>query len=132
MSTPSNAEQDPEVNSSLVVEEADESQPELPEKKRKAGAKKGEPEDELEGKAVKKTKGGKSTKAAKAEKAKGEKSKRGPARPYRKLPQETLDIRIQKLQKRIDRTTAQAEEGKTFLTKYTREQAFRAAEAASA
>jgi len=57
--------------------------------------------------------------------------KRGPARPYRKLPQETLLLRIQKLQKRIDRTSAQAEEGKNFLSKYTREQAFREAEAVS-
>jgi hypothetical protein len=54
--------------------------------------------------------------------------KRGPARPYRKLPQETLESRIKKLQKRIERTSAQAEEGRTFLSKYTREQAFRETE----
>jgi hypothetical protein len=72
-----------------------------------------------------KTKGGKNGKASKAKKAKGDRQKRGPARPYRKLPQSVLDNRITKLRKRIERTTAQAEEGKTFLEKYTREQGFR-------
>ena len=62
-------------------------------------------------------------------KAKGER-KRGPARPYKKLPQDTLDSRIKKLQKRIERTSAQAEEGRNFLIKYTREQSFRDSEAA--
>jgi hypothetical protein len=74
-----------------------------------------------------KKKGGKVTKAAKAKKVKGQR-KRGPARPYRKLPQDTLDSRIKKLQKRIERTSQQAEEGRAFLSKYTREQAFRDAE----
>ena len=37
-----------------------------------------------------------------------------------------------KLKRRVERTSAQAEEGKTFLEKYTREQGFRDAEAAVA
>lgn len=82
-------------------------------------------------KSGKKKKTPKATKTVKTKKSKGER-KRGPARPYRKLPQETLESRIKKLEKRIERTSAQAEEGRTFLSKYTREQAFRDAEAAKA
>lgn len=82
-------------------------------------------------KSDKKKKTPKATKTVKTKKSKGER-KRGPARPYRKLPQETLVSRIKKLEKRIERTSAQAEEGRTFLSKYTREQAFRDAEAAKA
>ena len=64
---------------------------------------------------------------------KGEpKPTRGPARPYRKLSQEILDSRIQKLQKRLTRTTSQAEEAGAFLSKYVREQDFRKADLAKA
>jgi len=84
----------------------------------------GRPEGE---KAAKKKKSAKATKTVKTKK-----SKRGPARPYRKLPQETLESRITKLEKRIERTSAQAEEGRSFLSKYTREQGFRAGEPAQA
>jgi len=72
----------------------------------------------------KKSKVAKKPKTAGGKKTKSER-KRGPARPYKKLPQETLLSRIQKLQKRIERTSAQAEDAKNFLSKYTREQAFR-------
>ena len=88
-----------------------------------------EGEEEEEGEVVEKKKPKrKAPRKALGKKAKGER-KRGPARPYRKLPQETLESRIKKLQKRIERTSAQAEEGRTFLSKYTREQAFRDSEA---
>lgn len=82
----------------------------------------------------KKSKAGKSSKLVKPKKAKakGEKTKRGPARPYRKLPQDVLELRIQKLKKRIERTTAQAEDGKNFLSKYVREQSFRDSEQSKA
>jgi len=82
-------------------------------------------------KAAKKKKTPKAAKTVKTKKTKGER-KRGPARPYRKLPQETLESRIKKLEKRIERTSAQAEEGRCFLSKYTREQGFRDAEAVRA
>lgn len=82
-------------------------------------------------KSAKKKKATKATKTVKTKKSKGER-KRGPARPYRKLQQEILESRIKKLEKRIERTSAQAEEGRTFLSKYTREQAFRDAEATKA
>lgn len=150
MSAASNAKTVPEVSDQLVVQDPEESpddeagEQEIREttaepasKKQKTAAKKskpaaGNPDEEEAGKTdAKKTKGVKADKPAKAEKGKGGKSKRGPARPYRKLPQEILDLRIQKLQKRIDRTSAQAEEGRNFLTKYTREQAFRASEASA-
>lgn len=74
--------------------------------------------------------GAEATKKAKKE-GKGEpKPTRGPARPYRKLPQETLDSRIQKLEKRMKRTASQAEEAGAFLSKYVREQDFRKADLA--
>jgi hypothetical protein len=78
-------------------------------------------------KTAKKKKTPKAVKNVKTKKSKGDR-KRGPARPYRKLPQETLESRIKKLEKRIERTSAQAEEGRSFLSKYTREQGFRDAE----
>jgi len=59
-------------------------------------------------------------------------SKRGPPRPYRKLSQEILDQRIKKLQKRLERCTAQAEEAGGFLSKYVREQGYRHAEKSAA
>ena len=86
-----------------------------------------EADDEEEDKPDKK-KRGKPARKGVAKKSKAER-KRGPARPYRNLPQDTLDTRIKKLEKRIERTSAQAEEGRNFLVKYTREQAFRDAEA---
>lgn len=90
------------------------------------------PDGPAEGeKATKKRKTTKATKTVKTKKSKSDR-KRGPARPYRKLPQETLESRIKKLEKRIERTSAQAEEGRTFLSKYTREQGFRDAEAVKA
>ena len=100
-------------------------------KKPEAKAEDSEPEegevDEKQGK--KKT--GKAPRKALGKKASKGERKRGPARPYRKLPQETLDLRIKKLQKRIERTSAQAEEGKAFLVKYTREHSFRESEPAA-
>jgi hypothetical protein len=72
-------------------------------------------------------------KPKKAKADKGEpRPKRGPARPYRKLGQDTLDTRIAKLQKRMDRARTQAGEAEGFLVKYAREQAFRTEEAAGA
>ena len=73
----------------------------------------------------KKTKEGKARKMAKT--PKGEPKQREPARPYRKLAQEILDSRIEKLTRRVERTSKQAAEGKTFLDKYIREQCWRAA-----
>lgn len=67
-------------------------------------------------------------KPKKSKKAKPDptKPKRGPARPYRKLAQDILNVRIAKLEKRLDRAKNQAREAEGFLTKYTREQGFRA------
>ena len=87
-----------------------------------------EADDEEEDKPDKKKRGKPARKGVAKKSSKADR-KRGPARPYRKLPQDTLDTRIKKLEKRIERTSAQAEEGKNFLVKYTREQAFRDAEA---
>jgi hypothetical protein len=133
----------PEKESQLVVEEPDNEEadegtdrPEKKSKKTEDDSPAEESEEETSDApskiSVKKTKGGKSSKASKAKKAKGEKAKRGPARPYRKLPQDVLDLRIQKLKKRIERTTSQAEDGKNFLSKYVREQSFRESEGAKA
>jgi hypothetical protein len=58
--------------------------------------------------------------------------KRGPARPYKRLSQDTLDSRITKLQKRMDRAQTQAAETEGFLVKYKREQAFREKDAEEA
>ena len=93
-----------------------------------------EDEDDKEDATVaKKHKGGKksfrNSFSKKSKKSTGEPKKRGPPRPYRKLAQSVMDSRMKKLQRRIERTSAQAEEGRTFLEKYTREQAFRDAEA---
>jgi hypothetical protein len=89
-----------------------------------------EPEEGEVDEKTERKKGGKAPKRGQAKKAAKGERKRGPARPYRKLPQETLESRIKKLQKRIERTSAQAEEGRSFLVKYTREQSFRESEAA--
>ena len=110
----------------------DEDKTAQPEQKAKEGAVEDDETDRPDGpddgeKAGKKKKGPKAVKTAKTKKSKGER-KRGPARPYRKLPQDTLESRIKKLEKRIERTSAQAEEGRSFLSKYTREQGFRDAE----
>jgi hypothetical protein len=52
-------------------------------------------------------------------------AKRGPARPFRKLPQEVLDGRIGKLESRIRRASTQLEEAKGYLTKYAVEREYR-------
>ena len=60
-----------------------------------------------------------------AGKSKKSGAKRGPARPFRKLPQEVLDGRIGKLESRIRRASTQLEEAKGYLTKYAVEREYR-------
>lgn len=57
-----------------------------------------------------------------------ESKKRGPARPLRRVPKEVLDSRIDKLEKRLKRTTAQMEDASRHFAAYTRERDFRKAE----
>lgn len=52
-------------------------------------------------------------------------SKRPPARPHRKVPQETLLSRIAKLTARVDRTRRQHDAAQILLTKYSKEKVYR-------
>lgn len=56
-------------------------------------------------------------------------TKRGPPRPYRRLPAETLNLRITKLTARIDRARKQHEDTRTLLIRYVHERAYRTKEA---
>jgi len=51
--------------------------------------------------------------------------KRGPPRPHRKLAQEILDGRIQKLRKRIDRSKGQLEDAVRHIEGYEKEAKYR-------
>ena len=54
--------------------------------------------------------------------------KRGPARPHRRLAVEVIDLRIAKLQKRLDRTRSQIDDAARHVEGYLRERDFRAKE----
>lgn len=56
-------------------------------------------------------------------------TKRGPPRPYRRVPDETLNTRLTKLTTRLDRARKQHEETRALLIKYTHERAYRTKEA---
>jgi hypothetical protein len=51
--------------------------------------------------------------------------KRGPARPHRKLAQEVLNVRIKKLQKRIERSRGQLEDAERHIESYNKEATYR-------
>jgi hypothetical protein len=57
--------------------------------------------------------------------------KRGPPRPHRNVPETTLQVRLAKLQKRIDKSRAQFEEATRHIEGYQREVTYRAADAPS-
>ena len=54
--------------------------------------------------------------------------KRGPPRPHRNVPDVTLQLRLTKLQKRIDKSRAQFEEATRHIEGYRREVTYRGAE----
>jgi hypothetical protein len=56
---------------------------------------------------------------------------RGPPRPHRKLAQDTLDSRIEKLQKRIDRSKTQMEDATRHIEGYLKESVYRKADASA-
>ena len=56
---------------------------------------------------------------------------RGPPRPHRKLEQDTLTNRIDKLQKRIDRSKAQLEDAERHIEGYNKEAKYRTADSAA-
>jgi hypothetical protein len=88
-------------------------------------------------KAEKPEKADKSDKSEKPEKSKkafkvqsaNTKPKRGPARPHRRLATEVIDLRITKLQKRLDRAKSQIEDAGRHVEGYLRERDFREKEA---
>ena len=51
--------------------------------------------------------------------------KRGPARPHRKVPDDVLATRVQKLQKRIDKSQVQLDVATRHIEGYHRELGFR-------
>ena len=57
------------------------------------------------------------------------KPKRGPARPHRRLAWDVIELRITKLQKRLDRAKSQIEDAGRHVEGYLRERDFRAKEA---
>ncbi len=57
-----------------------------------------------------------------------QRTKRGPARPLRRVSREVLDSRIEKLDKRLKRVTAQMEDASRHHAAYVRELQFRIAE----
>ena len=59
----------------------------------------------------------------------GVSAKRGPPRPHRKLAEPVLQVRIAKLQKRIDRNKAQYEDAERHIAAYLVENALRSAAA---
>jgi hypothetical protein len=54
--------------------------------------------------------------------------KRGPPRPHKKLDQGVLEMRISKLQRRIDRASGQLQDAHRHIDGYHREIAFRRTE----
>jgi hypothetical protein len=59
----------------------------------------------------------------------GAQTKRGPPRPYRRLPEETLEGRIKKLTDRMEKARKQHEDARLILTKYSHERTYRQREA---
>jgi hypothetical protein len=59
----------------------------------------------------------------------GAQTRRGPPRPYRRLPEETLGVRIKKLTDRMEKTRKQHEDARLILTKYSHERTYRLREA---
>jgi hypothetical protein len=57
--------------------------------------------------------------------------KRGPPRPHRKLSNEILSGRIEKLKKRIDRAKGQLEDAERHIDGYNKEASYREKEAAA-
>ena len=51
--------------------------------------------------------------------------KRGPARPYRKIPEDVLSARLKRLTDRIDKIKKQHESVRVLLTKYSHERFYR-------
>ena len=51
--------------------------------------------------------------------------KRGPPRPYRKIPENVLTKRIERLTKRMERVKRQHESTRVLLTKYAHEKFYR-------
>ena len=51
--------------------------------------------------------------------------KRGPARPHRRLENDVINSRIEKLQKRLDRAKGQVEDASRHIEGYKREREFR-------
>jgi hypothetical protein len=59
----------------------------------------------------------------------GAQKKRGPARPYKRIEAEVLDVRIGKMTTRIERLKRQHENVRKLLTKYSHEKTYRLREA---
>ena len=60
-----------------------------------------------------------------------EKKKRGPARPHRRLTDEVLSVRIEKLKKRFDKAKGQLDEAGRHLGGYERERQLRESDGAA-
>lgn len=56
---------------------------------------------------------------------KGALTRRGPPRPYRRLAEDTLKARVQKLTTRMERAKTQHESARGLLMKYVHEQTYR-------
>ena len=70
------------------------------------------------------------TKTPRGKRVKGEiKKKRGPPRPHKKISNEVLQQRIQKLQKIIDKAKNQLEDASRHIDAYNKESAYRTSEA---
>lgn len=59
----------------------------------------------------------------------GAQTKRGPPRPYRRISEETLNLRIKKLTDRMEKVRKQHEDARLILTKYSHEKTYRLREA---
>ena len=59
----------------------------------------------------------------------GIRRKRGPPRPHRKLSQEVLESRINKLNKRIEKAKGHLEDAERHIDGYSKERKYREAEA---
>lgn len=57
------------------------------------------------------------------------KKKRGPPRPHKKISNDVLQQRVQKLQKRIDKARNQLEDASRHIDAYNKEKAYREGEA---
>lgn len=72
----------------------------------------------------------KKTKTPRAKRVRGEaKKKRGPPRPHKKISNDVLQQRVQKLQKRIDKARNQLEDASRHIDAYNKEKAYREGEA---